>query len=574
MKLNPTPWTFDLEFLILARYGGYKIGSHKIHFKKRHSGRSKVNVIKSTLEIMFQSIELKFRDHKIIPFSERMKKNEGEGFHYKGEKFIHYSVLSEKKSAIKSVTVNQGLFIIILLLLFILGLFISWQTTIITGFGFLTLLYFSDIIFNLFLIFKSFLTKNEIQVTKSEIAKKKYSDWPVYTIFCPLYKEWQVIPQFIKAMSQLDYPKSKLQVILLLEENDKETLAKVSTFDLPNYFETVIVPHSNPKTKPKALNYGMKYMKGKYSVIYDAEDVPDPQQLKKAVIGFGKVDKSVTCLQAKLNFFNPQQNLLTRIFTLEYSLWFGLTLTGLQSLNAPIPLGGTSNHFRSKDLVRLKGWDAFNVTEDCDLGIRLFKEGYKTQILDSTTLEEANSNLINWIRQRSRWIKGYLQTYFVHMRQPLYFFKKNNEPHFLTFQLVVGGKTLTTLLNPLMWVITVVYFVFRPTVGSTIEMLFPGPIFYLATFSFVVGNFLYLYYYMIGAAKRKEYSLIKYAFIVPFYWLAMSVAGWIAVVGMIKNPHYWAKTVHGLHLNDKELLNKANKLINHKFAGINASVTS
>jgi glycosyltransferase involved in cell wall biosynthesis/O-antigen/teichoic acid export membrane protein len=310
----------------------------------------------------------------------------------------------------------------------------------------------------------------------------------------------------------------------------------------------VVVPHSYPKTKPKAMNYGLQYATGEYLVIYDAEDVPESAQLKKAVLAFKKLPENVVCVQAKLNFYNPNQNLLTRLFTAEYSLWFDLVLTGLQSLNGPIPLGGTSNHFRTKDLHLLKGWDAFNVTEDCDLGLRLFKRGYRTAIVESTTLEEANSDLRNWYNQRSRWIKGYIQTYLVHMRRPGEFFDDLKRPHVITFQLNVGGKILSMFINPIMWLITIVYFVFRSQVGPFIESFFPSFILYLGVFSFVVGNFLYLYYYLIGCAKRGQFGLIKYALLVPFYWLGMSVAAWRAVYEIMVKPHYWAKTVHGLHL--------------------------
>src|SRR6185295_4474799 len=164
------------------------------------------------------------------------------------------------------------------------------------------------------------------------------TELPDYTIFCPLYRERAVLPQFIKAISDLEYPKDKLQVILLLEEDDRQTAAAAEKLSLPPYFETAIVPHSFPKTKPKAMNYGLSLARGEIITIYDAEDVPDPLQLKKAVLAFSRLGPEVICLQSKLNFYNPRQNFLTKIFTAEYSLWFDLVLPGLQCFNAPIPL--------------------------------------------------------------------------------------------------------------------------------------------------------------------------------------------------------------------------------------------
>src|SRR3989338_8862120 len=238
----------------------------------------------------------------------------------------------------------------------------------------------------------------------------------------------------------------------------------------------------------------------------DAEDRPEPDQLLKAYLAFQKLPKETVCLQAKLNYFNPHQNLLTRFFTAEYSLWFDIVLTGLQSIGTTIHLGGTSNHFKTQVLRDLEGWDPFNVTEDCDLGIRLFKFGLKTAVIDSITLEEANSNFKNWIRQRSRWIKGYMQTYLVHMRNPIGFIRTNGL-HAFIFQLVVGGKIASLFINPLLWAATISYFLLYNLVGPTIEILYPTLIFYIAVVSLVFGNFLYLYYYMIGCAQRAHWQL-------------------------------------------------------------------
>ena len=361
-----------------------------------------------------------------------------------------------------------------------------------------SLIYFSDLLFNFFLIYKSFFRQPDLDVQQHEYTAIKETAWPTYTVLCPLYKEWQVMPQFIKAMSGLDYPKDKLQVMLLLEEDDTNTIDKVKEFLVPNFFKGAIVPHSMPKTKPKALNYGMQFATGEYVVVYDAEDIPETDQLKKSVLGFEKADKKVVCMQAKLNFYNPRQNLLTRIFTAEYSLWFDLVLTGLQSINAPIPLGGTSNHFRTNDLIKLKGWDPFNVTEDADLGVRLAKAGYQTAIVDSTTHEEANSAYGNWFNQRTRWIKGYIQTYFVHMRNIRLFIRQGQLKQLIAINLVIGGKILSLIINPFMWLTTISYFAFKPYTGAIIESLFPPPIIYIAVFSAIFGNFLYLYYYLIG----------------------------------------------------------------------------
>ncbi|MDQ3099549.1 MAG: glycosyltransferase [bacterium] len=561
IEVDPSPWTFDLEFLIHARAAGYEIETVDIVFEERKSGQTKVKLLQTTYEIGSNAFKLKLKGNPIIPFSPQMIEEHGQGHHYKGVRFVHHSGLHHSESAIEVMSFNQKFILVTGGAIAIAALIVNWHTAIIIIIAILTILYFIDLLFNFFLIYRSFSKPSDIIITQEQIKERDLREYPTYTIFCPLYQEWEVLPQFVNAMSRLEYPKDKLQVMLLLEENDPQTIAKAREFNLPDFFQIVIVPHSLPKTKPKACNYGLKFATGEYVVIYDAEDVPDVEQLKKAVIAFDKSPDNIRCIQAKLNYYNPHQNLLTKLFTAEYSLWFDLVLTGLHSIKALIPLGGTSNHFKVADLRELKGWDAFNVTEDCDLGIRLAKKGYRTAVIDSITLEEANSSFPNWIMQRSRWIKGYIQSYFVHMRHPSLFFKSKAHIHLIALQTIVGGKILSMFINPIMWSITIIYFVFRPYVGTFIESLFPTPVFYMALFCLIIGNFLYMYYYMIGCSKREHDDIMKYAILVPFYWLAMSVAAWVALYKLATAPHQWSKTKHGLHLNNKKAMKQASERI-------------
>ncbi len=559
ISLAPKAWDFELEFLTNARNAGYRIANIQQVPKMRFGSKPQIQKPRELWKIILSSIYLKLLSSKIIPFNENDRKSKGNGFHYQGQEFIHYSNLKFFDSAFFRLTHAQVLVSIAIIEILFIGLVTNWHTTLVAFIASITFIYFCDLLFNLFLIYKSFTASPEIRVRDEEINYMR--TWPTYTILCPLYMEGQIVKQFTSAISSLDYPKDKLQVLLLLEEDDRETIAEITSLQLPPYISVVIAPHSYPKTKPKALNYGLAFAKGDYTVVYDAEDIPDANQLKKVILAFEKADPTITCIQAKLNFYNPYQNLLTRIFTAEYSLWFDLILTGLQSINAVIPLGGTSNHFRTKSLQQLKGWDSFNVTEDCDLGLRLVKHGYRTAIVNSTTYEEANSKLGNWFSQRGRWIKGYMQTYLVHVRNPSQFIQQAAIYNFLAFQLVIGGKIFSLFINPLMWIITICYFLFRSTTGAFIESFFPAPIFYMGIVCLIFGNFLYMYYYMVGCAKRGYFPLIKYGFVVPFYWLFMSISGWYALYKIFTNPHYWAKTHHGLHLEKSDVKKTKEKVI-------------
>jgi len=505
-------------------------------------------VVPTVQKIIFK---LKLGLVSIPPYNNRAKSKSsmlGSGVHYKRHRYTTHSTLPYRHSAILPLTAKESFMLTFVASMIVIGLLFNFHAVLIDIFAALVILYFADLFFNTYIIFKSFLVKPEIVIPDEALSDFNRTTAPSVSILCPLYKEARILPQFIHAMSDLDYPKDKLQVLLLIESDDTDTLHAAETAKLPEYIRVLPVPYSLPRTKPKALNYGLTHTVGEYIGIYDAEDIPEKNQVMKAILAFRQVTNKVFCLQAKLNFYNTKQNVLTKLFTAEYSTWFDLILTGLYSINAPIPLGCTSNFFRKKDIVSIHGWDAFNVCEDCDLGLRLYKRGYNTALFNSTTYEEANSDLNNWIRQRSHWIKGYIQSFFVHVRSPKDFIRSLKEPHFITFLLIIGGKTLSVFINPFLWILTLSYFVFRPFIGGFIESLFPAPIFYMGMFTLILGNFIYLYNYMLGCAQRGYWHLIKYGYLVPFYWLLMSVAAWKALYQFIFKPFYWEKTNHGLHL--------------------------
>jgi len=402
--------------------------------------------------------------------------------------------------------------------------------------------YITVIVFRSWIVTRSAMHPCEIRVPVEELWKLKDEDLPTYTILVPLYKEAGIVRRLVRGINELDWPRTRLDVKLLCEEDDEETVQRIRDLQLPPHFHLVVVPDSQPKTKPKACNYGLQLATGDFCVIFDAEDRPDPDQLKKAVIAFTRVPNNVVCVQAKLNHFNQDQNMLTAWFANEYSMHFELVLPAMGAAESPIPLGGTSNHFLTAKLRELGAWDPFNVTEDADLGIRLHREGYRTAMIDSTTLEEANSQVPNWIRQRSRWNKGYIQTWLVHMRNPFSLLSQTGLKGFLSFNLTMGSA-FVLLLNPIFWALTTLY-VF--TQAGFIEQLFPGIIFYAASALLFVGNFVFVYLNVAGSLHRGEFGLTRTALLSPLYWGLMSWAAWKGFIQLFTNPFYWEKTVHGL----------------------------
>ncbi|WP_380165194.1 glycosyltransferase [Jannaschia sp. R86511] len=389
--------------------------------------------------------------------------------------------------------------------------------------------------------------EQEQVVTDDEVAALADDELPVYTVLVPVFREANIVGNLVRNLGDLDYPKDKLEILLLLEEGDDETRDAAMAAGAPETVTFVTVPPGGPQTKPRACNVGLFFARGDLLVIYDAEDVPDRDQLKKSVVAFRRAreagDDTLVCVQAALNYWNADENFLTRMFTLEYSFWFDYMLPGLDALRLPIPLGGTSNHFRTDVLRRLGGWDPYNVTEDADLGIRASAAGLSVGVVNSTTFEEANRAYGNWVRQRSRWIKGYMQTTLVHLRRPRTLVAEAGLVPTLGFAVLVGGTPLSFLFAPPLYAA----FLFSLLVPSSwLGELFPGWVLWAAVVNLLLGNSLMIYVSMMGAFRRRRYGLVPWAILNPVYWLLHSVAAYKGLWQLITRPHYWEKTDHGL----------------------------
>lgn len=465
-----------------------------------------------------------------------------------GDKYVKsavYELLNHdpNSSAFTTFSSGQLVFLFSMLGLIVIGLMINFKNTSIIINIIISLFFLVAILFKLFLALVGARFELHQAVTREDLKEIVEDELPIYTILLPVYKEDKLIKKLIWNLQALDYPRDKLDIKLLIEEDDDKTLQAVRKLDFPAIFEVIVVPFHMPKTKAKACNYGLYFARGKYITIYDAEDIPDTDQLKKVVSMFSKLPSNYICVQCALNYYNRNENFLTRMFTLEYSYWFDYMLPGLDTLDIPIPLGGTSNHFKLENLVELGAWDPFNVTEDADLGVRAYAKGYKIAVVNSTTYEEANNESINWIRQRSRWIKGYMQTYLVHMRNPVALWKKLGWKGFLGFSFFIGATPLTFLIYPFLLIIFICYVVFDL---SSIRTLFPNWVLFTSIFNLMVGNILMIYVNMMAVFKRRFYELILFSIANPVYWLMHSIAAFKGLYQLIVNPFYWEKTEHGL----------------------------
>ena len=376
-----------------------------------------------------------------------------------------------------------------------------------------------------------------------EARALRAEDLPIFTVLVPMYREAAMLPHLAQSLRNLDYPLGKLDIKIVLEANDRETIEAARALGLEGVFEIIVVPRSEPQTKPKACNFALRFARGKYLVIYDAEDRPEPDQLRKVVATFRRSPPNTACLQCRLNYYNANENWLTRMFTLDYALWFDQVLPGLERLGMPIPLGGTSNHFRIDVLRELHAWDPFNVTEDADLGIRIGQKGYRVGVVDSTTYEEASCRTAQWLGQRSRWIKGYMQTLLVHTRRPLHLIRTVGVLGSLGFVFFIGGTVLTGLLNPVFWLF---YAIWLAASAANLDVIFPQSLLLLCLFNLLAGNGAFTYLIMLAPIRRGWLALIPFSFTLFGYWILISLAAYKALWQLVRHPFFWEKTQHGL----------------------------
>src|SRR5581483_11377695 len=365
---------------------------------------------------------------------------------------------------------------------------------------------------------------------------------PAYTVLIPIFREKEsVIVALVRSLEALEYPRDRLQGLLLLEADDRETLDAVQRTQRPDWLEAVVLPPGGPRTKPRALCHGLARARGEFVTVYDAEDRPEPAQLLSAATTF-MANPDCACLQARLEYYNSRQNLLTRWFAIEYDAWIKFLLPGIARGGGPIPLAGTSNHFRASELRAAGGWDPYNVTEDADLGVRLARMGYHVDLLDSSTGEEANSRLRNWVGQRSRWIKGYMVTLLVHTRDPRRLRRELGARRTCVLLWALGGPPLLGLTLPIGLVLLAVWALATPSWESA---AYSGITYYLGMATIVFGGFLIIYGGLAIAAARRDGESALPTLVIPIYWLAMSAATYAAAFEFLRRPHHWYRTEHG-----------------------------
>jgi cellulose synthase/poly-beta-1,6-N-acetylglucosamine synthase-like glycosyltransferase len=385
----------------------------------------------------------------------------------------------------------------------------------------------------------AFLFKKPPQKKPLKVNKKLEK----VSILVPVFRETYIVERLIKRLSQLDYPKELLEIYLICEEEDKSTQIRITNASKPDHIRMLVAPKGEIQTKPRAMNYALNFCKGAIVGIYDAEDAPEYDQVYKAVRHLQSTPDNVVCVQARLDFFNQNTNWLARCFTIEYAMLFRVILQGLQRLDLPIPLGGTSMYIRTDALKKWGQWDAHNVTEDADLGMRLYRKGLRVECLDSTTYEEANYKFRSWVKQRSRWLKGFVMTWSTHIRTPVQTYREMGFFAFLAFNVLMLGTVVTYLVIPLLlpyWLLSIG--IIPPIIGTMPYGVLPFMVAVLA-----LGEPLLIIVGYYATQTDKHRPLRPTLFTLFAYWPLASLAAYKAAFEVITAPAYWDKTEHGLN---------------------------
>ena len=366
-------------------------------------------------------------------------------------------------------------------------------------------------------------------------------DLPVVSVMVALYRESDIAARLVGRLGALDYPRKLLDVLLVVEEEDTMTRDALYRAALPAWMRVIAVPAGLVKTKPRALNYALDHCRGAIIGVYDAEDAPAPDQIRKVAERFAHCDPQVVCLQGILDFYNPRSNWLARCFTTEYAAWFRLILPGIERLGLAVPLGGTTLFFRRQALEDLGGWDAHNVTEDADLGLRLARHGMRTELIETVTLEEANCRALPWVKQRSRWIKGYMITWATHMRNPVLLWRQLGAWRFAGFQVLFVGSVMQALLAPVLWTFWVAPFgIYHPVAALLSPALFTA-----LWVTFLVTEALSIAIGIAGLARTRHRLNPFWVLSLMFYHPLASLAAYKGAWELLTRPFYWDKTSHG-----------------------------
>lgn len=456
--------------------------------------------------------------------------------------YLFLSPAQSAKGHITRETVSLFVIVVGLSLVSMFGVSRAFGIPLLMGIAFgISAMYLLLVAFKLVIMFRSLPAERDV-LTAEDLATVTNEELPIVSVLIPLYKEQEIIPQIFRYLSDFDYPREKLDIIFILESTDTETAEAFLAMNPPSHFKALLSPDVQPKTKPKAMNVAFGAAKGEILVIFDAEVLPERDQLKKAYLTF-KRHPEAKYLHSRMDVYNADYNWITRLYAGEFCYFYHFFLPGLVSSNYPIPISGHSTYFRREVIEKVGAWDAYNVAEDCDIGIRIYRKGFGSgRMLDTHTWEQSTTTVATWVRQRTRWIQGFIQTSIVQLRYPLLLKRElKTWRNFLIFLVLVPGNVVLNILNIVQWGMFVLWNV---THAPFLQVAYSGVTLYLATICFFFGNFFFTFYSMYSLYVRKHYRIVPWGLLMFAYWIMLGIATIRATIHLFLHPHKWDKTSH------------------------------
>lgn len=538
---------FDALLLYHARHVGWMISSMKIAYTRPMFHHGVLGAFPPRVSLAVGVVRLNVRRviRFLLPF---LYAPQPQDYFEAGFTNVHdYLFLSPSQSAQGHITKETVSLAICVICGFVGSLFVVSRLSNVPIFPLVA--FGVSILYVFLMLFKLKMMQQSIahaarEYSPAELASMSDEELPVISIMIPLYKETEVIPQIFKYLNDFDYPVEKLDIIFILESTDTETMQGFLAMNPPAHFKALLSPDVQPKTKPKALNVAFKMAKGDVLVIYDAEVLPERDQLKKACLAF-KQNPSVMYLHAKMDVYNAGYNLITKLYTAEFSYFYQFFFPGLVASKFPLPISGHSTFFRREVITRVGAWDGYNLAEDCDIGIRIFRKGFGSgMMLESHTWEQSTTTVSTWVRQRTRWVQGFIQTSIVQLRYPLLLKKElKSWRNFFAFLILVPGNVVLVILNMLQWAM---FLFWNLTSAPFLQVAYNGAVLYVAMTSFVLGNFLFVFFAIYSLYARKHYAIAPWGLLTFAYWFLHGFATIRAAIRFFFYPSKWDKTSHSV----------------------------
>ncbi len=534
---------FDSVLLYHARRVGWTIASMKVAYTRSMFHHGVWGSVSSRTSLALSIISLNIAHVFRIIFPFLYPPQPQEYFEAGFTNINDYLFLAPEQSA-KGHLTREVYFLIFYSFFIIIGYF--WIINVFAGKSFawslffhIAVIQFALIVFKVYVVSITFRLPPQPPKGLSDEDKK---DLPVISVILPVYKEKEVLPQLCQRMADMDYPADKLDLIFIFESGDDETINAFVQLEKPAHFKGLVSPDVQPKTKPKALNVALRETRGEFLVIFDAETLPETDQFMKAMAAF-KYSPQLDYVHCRIDVYNANTNWLTKMYTAEFAFFYNFFLPGLATVKSPTPISGHSVYFRREQLIKVGGWDAYNLAEDCDIGIRMFRNGYKNaSVLDSASWEQSTTTLGDWIKQRTRWMQGFVQTSMVNLRFPALLWKDlGGLRNVLMFMFHVPGGVFLNGLNLVQWMMLAFWYA---TNDPIIQTIFTDILLYLSVLSFFLANLMFTYFNLLGLYHRKYYSFVGLALFSPIYWLFLSYATLRSILRFFRQESTWDKTNH------------------------------